>query len=174
MELFKDVHFDFLGKKWWFILPSLILTLAGLAGILIKGGLLYGIDFKGGAEMEVRWEGAPPVDRIRATISPRLKSVSVVAAHDLTGSNEVIVSAELPAGEDLASVRQTIVHDHYAILDTQFPSDRRADQPRFAPPSPDGNSECFRRHAPVFVLAVSSSIWCGRRASHGPRRPYHR
>ena len=54
MELFKDMHFDFLGRKWWFILPSLILTLAGLASLLVKGGPLYSIDFRGGAVMDVR------------------------------------------------------------------------------------------------------------------------
>ncbi len=108
MELFKDTHFDFLGRKWWFILPSLILALAGLASIVASGGPLYSIDFKGGAEMEVGWEGAPPIERIRAAVSSRLKGVSVVAAHDLTGSNEVLISAELPAGEDLSDLRQTI------------------------------------------------------------------
>ena len=108
MELFKDTHFNFLGRKWWFILPSLILTLAGFASILARGGPLYSIDFKGGAAMEVRWEGAPPIERIRAAVSSRLKGVSVVAAHDLTGSNEVLISAELPAGGDLADVRRTI------------------------------------------------------------------
>jgi len=71
MELFRDTHFDFLGRKWWFILPSLILILAGLASILARGGPLYSIDFKGGAEMEVRWEGAPPVERIREAVSSR-------------------------------------------------------------------------------------------------------
>jgi preprotein translocase subunit SecF len=108
MELFRDTHFDFLGRKWWFILPSLVLTLAGLVSLVARGGPLYSIDFKGGAQMEVRWEGPPPIERIRAAVSPRLKGVSFVAAHDLTGSNEVIVSAELPAGEDITSVRQTI------------------------------------------------------------------
>jgi preprotein translocase subunit SecF len=108
MELFRDTHFDFLGRKWWFILPSLILTLAGLVSIVGKGGPLYSIDFKGGAEMEVRWEGPPPIERIRAAVSSQLKGVSVVAAHDLTGSDEVLVSAELPAGGDLTGVRQTI------------------------------------------------------------------
>lgn len=108
MELFGDTQFDFLGRKWWFILPSLILILAGLASMLGKGGPLYSIDFKGGAEMEVRWEGPPPVERIRAAVASRLRGVSVVAAHDLTGSNEVLVSAELPAGGDLTGVRQTI------------------------------------------------------------------
>ncbi|HEV3201285.1 MAG TPA: protein translocase subunit SecF [Bryobacteraceae bacterium] len=108
MELFKDVHFDFLGRKWWFILPSLILTFAGLASLVVKGGPRYGIDFSGGAVMDVRWAGAPPIERIRAVVSSRLNGVSVVAAHDLTGSNEVLVSAELPAEGDLTAVRQTI------------------------------------------------------------------
>jgi preprotein translocase subunit SecF len=108
MELFRNTHFDFLGRKWWFILPSLILTLAGLASIMARGGLLYGIDFRGGAQMEVRWEGPPPIEQIRTAVSSRLKGVSVVAAHDLTGSSEVIVSAELPAGADLSDVRQTV------------------------------------------------------------------
>lgn len=108
MELFKDTRFDFLGRKWWFILPSLILTFAGLVSLLVKGGPRYSIDFQGGAEMEVRWEGAPPIERIRAAVSSRLSGVSVVAAHDLTGSNEVLVSAELPAEGDLTALRQTI------------------------------------------------------------------
>ena len=69
MELFKDTHFDFLGRKWWFILPSLILTFAGLASLLVKGGPLYSIDFRGGAVMDVRCDGAPPIERIRAAVS---------------------------------------------------------------------------------------------------------
>jgi len=108
MELFKDTRFDFLGRKWWFILPSLILTLAGLASLVVKGGPLYSIDFRGGAVMEVRCDGAPPVARIRTAVSSRLNGVSVVAAHDLSGSNEVLVSTEVPAGGDLTALRQTI------------------------------------------------------------------
>jgi preprotein translocase subunit SecF len=123
MELFKDMHFDFLGRKWWFILPSLILTLAGLASLLVKGGPLYSIDFRGGAQMDIRCDGAPPVERIRAAVSKRVAGVSVVAAHDLTGSNEVLVSTEVPAEGDLTALRQTIdqalstVMTKYAIRD---------------------------------------------------------
>jgi preprotein translocase subunit SecF len=71
--------------------------------------------------MEIRWQGQPPIKRIRAALASRLKGVSVVAAHDLTGSNEVLVSAELPMGEDLTGLRQTIdqalstVSTHYSI-----------------------------------------------------------
>jgi preprotein translocase subunit SecF len=121
MELFKDTHFDFLGRKWWFILPSLILTLAGLASLLVKGGPLYSIDFKGGEVMEVRWDGPPPIERIRAAVASRLNGVSVVGAHDLIGSSEVLVSAEIPANGDLAGLRKTMdqalstVSAHYSI-----------------------------------------------------------
>jgi preprotein translocase subunit SecF len=108
MELFKDTRFDFLRLKWWFILPSLILTLAGVASLFLKGGPRYSIDFRGGAVMEVRWESAPPVERIRAAVSSKLYGVSVVAAHDLNGSNEVLVSVQNPAQVDLTALRQTI------------------------------------------------------------------
>src|SRR5260370_319220 len=70
MELFRDTHFDFLGRKWWFILPSLVLTLAGLVSLVARGGPLYSIDFKGGAQMEVRWEGSPPIERVPAAGRP--------------------------------------------------------------------------------------------------------
>jgi len=59
--------------------------------------------------MEVRWEGTPPIERIRAASHPGLKGVSVVAAHDLTGSSEgPRFWLNSPPEEDLTSVRQTI------------------------------------------------------------------
>jgi len=108
MELFRNTHFDFLGRKWWFILPSLLLTLSGCTSLVLNGGPRYGIDFLGGAVMEVRWPASPPIERIRAALSPHLNGVTVVAAHDLTGSNDVLVSVESPADADLTLLRQTI------------------------------------------------------------------
>jgi preprotein translocase subunit SecF len=69
--------------------------------------------------MAVRWEGAPPIDRIRAAVSSRLSGVSVVAAHDLTGSNEVLVSTEAPTGEDLTALRRTI-NEAVFTIDTRY------------------------------------------------------
>ena len=121
MELLKDTRFDFLRWKWWFILPSLILTFAGFVSLLDNGGPRYGIDFRGGAVMDVRWEGRPPIELIRAAVSSRVRGGSAIAAHDLTGANEVLVSAEPPANGDLTALRQTIdqalstVHKPYSI-----------------------------------------------------------
>ena len=58
--------------------------------------------------MDVRWDGVPPVEQIRAAVSSRLSGVSVVAAHDLSGSNDLLVSAQPPANGDLAALRQTM------------------------------------------------------------------
>lgn len=115
MEFFKDTHFDFAGRKWWFILPSAILLLAGAASLFIKHGPRYGIEFRGGAVMDVLWEGTPPIERIRAAVSERVNGASVLAAHDLSGSNEVLVSVQPPSGGDLTSVRETI---REALTDT--------------------------------------------------------
>jgi preprotein translocase subunit SecF len=108
MELFKHARFDFLGKKWPFIAASLVLTLAGLVSLVLRGGPRYGIEFRGGAVMEVRWPDAPPIEHIRSTLSARLSGVSVVAAHDLAGGQEVLISTQLAAESDLPSLRHRI------------------------------------------------------------------
>ena len=117
MELFRNTHYDFLGIKWRFILPSLALLLAGFISLAAKGGPQYGIDFKGGAVMDVGWEGAPPVAQIRSAIASKLPAVSVVAAHDLTGSSEALIS--VPAEGDLNSLRQTL-SDALASIGTGY------------------------------------------------------
>ena len=122
MELFKNADFDFLGKKWWFILPSLALIVAGLGSIVAQHGLLYGIDFRGGTQTEIRWNGTPPIGDIRHAISSKLQGVTVVAAHGTDGSNEVIVSTALSPQENVTAARQTIenalssITTRYSIL----------------------------------------------------------
>ena len=49
MELFRNANFDFLGKKWPFIIVSLLLIAAGMISMIVKGGPRYGIDLRGGA-----------------------------------------------------------------------------------------------------------------------------
>jgi preprotein translocase subunit SecF len=69
MELFKNTNYDFLGKKWPFIIASLVLTVAGFASILMQGGLKFGIDFKGGTLMTVKFSSKPPIEKIRGAFS---------------------------------------------------------------------------------------------------------
>jgi preprotein translocase subunit SecF len=96
MQLFKNTNFDFLGKKWPFIIASLVLTAAGLGSIAAKGGPRYGIDFKGGAIMTVKWSGTPPIEQIRAAMAKRIKGeVLVQNVTDINDKNSVFISTEL-------------------------------------------------------------------------------
>ena len=96
MELFKNPNYDFLGWKWRFIIASLVLSVAGLTSIALKGGLRYGIDFKGGTLMTVKFAGKPPVDAIRAAVSKRISGSGEVTVQTFeSGSNEVAIGTEL-------------------------------------------------------------------------------
>ena len=111
MELFKNTNFDFLGKKWPFIIASLVLTVAGFASILMKGGLKYGIDFKGGANMTVKFDGPPPLEKIRSAMrsSPLIKGeVSVQNFTGATAQNEVEIATEMQAESQLNVNRQAM------------------------------------------------------------------
>ena len=92
MEIFKNTNFDFLGKKWPFIIASLILTAAGLASMIAKGGPRYGIDFRGGVLMYVRFNAEPPEEKIRAALARQISGD--ISIQRISGTNEVIVSKE--------------------------------------------------------------------------------
>src|SRR5271157_486018 len=97
MQLFKNTDFDFLGKKWPFIIASLVLTAAGFGSIAVKGGLKYGIDFKEGVLMTVKFAYPPPLDQIRAAMGRSQKIKGEVSVQNIYGSgaeNEVEIGTE--------------------------------------------------------------------------------
>jgi preprotein translocase subunit SecF len=93
MELFKQTNFDFLGKKWPFIIASLILTAAGLVSLVVKGGPRYGIEFKGGMLMTVKFNAAPPVEQVRSALTKVLANPPSVETFE-NGSNEIQIGTE--------------------------------------------------------------------------------
>ncbi len=107
MELFKNTDFDFLGKKWIFILGSVALSLAGLISMALKGGPMYGIDFKGGTLMTVKFAQRPSAERIRAALAARIAGeISVV---EVFGTQEVMVGTELRQEQELEASRRVVI-----------------------------------------------------------------
>ena len=106
MELFKNTKIDFLGKKWTFIGASLILTVAGLASIAMKGGLKYGIDFKGGANMYLRFNSEPPMEKIRQVLGSKIQGE--ISVQQITGKPEVMVGTQIKDEKELNANRQII------------------------------------------------------------------
>jgi len=106
MELFKNTNFDFLGKKWPFIIASLVLTVAGLASLVMRGGPNYGIDFKGGAVLYLRFNQEPPVQRIRTALESKVRGE--ISVQQITGQPEVLVGTEISNEKELNANRQII------------------------------------------------------------------
>src|SRR5712691_9360325 len=106
MELFKNTNFDFLGWKWPFIGASLVLSVAGLASLGVKGGPRYGIDFKGGALMYLRFNQEPPLDRIRGALNGKIQGE--ISVQQITGKPEVLVGTEIKDEKELNANRQII------------------------------------------------------------------
>jgi len=106
MELFKNTNFDFLGKKVPFIGASLVLTAAGLVSLAMKGGPSYGIDFKGGAVMYLRFNTEPPVQKIRSALEGKIQGE--ISVQQITGKPEVLVGTEIRDEKELNANRQVI------------------------------------------------------------------
>src|SRR6201993_2602612 len=69
IEFFKEPKIDWMGKAKYFYTLSAILLLAGWASIFAKGGLYYGIDFKGGTNVDVRFTQPPSIDQLRKALT---------------------------------------------------------------------------------------------------------
>jgi preprotein translocase subunit SecF len=114
MEIFKHTNFDFLGKKWPFIIVSLLLTAAGLSSLWIKGGPRYGIDFTGGALMDVNFIKRPPAEAIRSALHKRVSGE--IEVQEVSNSQEVLISSGAANEHALQAAR----NDMIATLNATF------------------------------------------------------
>jgi preprotein translocase subunit SecF len=115
MELFKNTNFDFLGYKWPFIIASVILSIAGIGSLVLRGGPRYGIEFKGGMLMTVKFQGEPPVEKVRSALSKALTSPPSVQTFE-NGSNEIQIGTE--AATDPKRADAELAKNRQVVLDT--------------------------------------------------------
>ena len=98
MEFFKGVNVDWMGKAKYFVTLSLILLAVGWVSIFRAGGLRYGIDFRGGTLVYVRFSGPPPIDQIRKGLqSAGLANSSIQGISDISNrgaQNDVVIGLE--------------------------------------------------------------------------------
>ncbi len=97
MNFFREANLDWMGKaKYFFALSTALLLLGGISWVR-KGGLRYGIDFKGGTLVYVRFAQAPPIDQIRAGLASQgLGDSTIQQIGDISNpsANEVVIGLE--------------------------------------------------------------------------------
>src|SRR3979490_2807348 len=97
MEFFKQVDLDWMGKAKYFFALSLALLVVGGASLIKNGGPYYGINFKGGTVVDVRFAAPPPIDTIRNGLTQQgLGNSTIVPVSDIANpnSNEVLINLE--------------------------------------------------------------------------------
>ena len=91
MEFFRNPNVDFLGKKWYFLAFSLVFSVAGLFSMLFWHHIPWGVDFRGGTLVYVKFSHPPNDNVVRAALdrvglhNPRLQG------YGDKGSNEILI-----------------------------------------------------------------------------------
>jgi preprotein translocase subunit SecF len=88
MEIFsQNKIYDFMGKRKLFLSISLFFIFSSIA-LLFTKGLNWGIDFKGGTIVQVKFEKKAPIPKIRGILSKKFDGVVVTKFGD---ESEVII-----------------------------------------------------------------------------------
>jgi preprotein translocase subunit SecF len=130
IEFFKEPNIDWMGKAKYFYALSAILLLAGWTSVFLNHGLRYGIDFKGGTNVDVRFAQPPNIDEIRKGLTVQglgnseIQSISSGGLN--TKSNEVLIFVEQKGQGDeaLDTARAQVItalHSIYGVKDSSKP-----------------------------------------------------
>ena len=95
MEFFHDVNTDFLGKKWYFLAFSLIFSVAGVFSMLFWHGIPWGVDFRGGTLVYVKFSHTPDLQAVRAAMDRVGLHDPKIQTYDQPSLNEVLVDLDV-------------------------------------------------------------------------------
>lgn len=124
IQLFHhDVNIDWMGKAKYFVGLSLLLLAIGWASIWQKGGLMFGIDFREGTMVYVRFAQEPSINAVRAGLTAEgLGNSSIQQIRDITrpDTHELVIGVEqrTTSGQALDAGKAAIV----TALQKTFPS----------------------------------------------------
>ncbi|MGA2374913.1 MAG: protein translocase subunit SecF [Candidatus Sulfotelmatobacter sp.] len=95
MEFFRNTNIDFLGKKWYFLAFSLVFSVAGLFSMLFWHGIPYGVDFRGGTLVYVKFSHTPNDNALRAAMDRAGLHNAKIQRYDVPSNNEVLIDLDV-------------------------------------------------------------------------------
>jgi len=112
VEFFRNTNIDFLGKKWYFLAFSLIFSIAGLLSIFFWHGIPFGVDFKGGTLVYVKFADSPNLNQIRSAMDRAGLKDPRIQTYGPAANNEVLVALEQRETSEAAldQGKNTIIH----------------------------------------------------------------
>ena len=123
MEFFHDVNIDFLGKKWYFLAFSLIFSVAGVLSMLFWHHIPWGVDFRGGTLVLVKFSHKPDVEQIRSLLDRAGLHDPKIQPYDQPSLNEVLIDLDIreTSETDLSQGRNKIIN----ALETNAPAGKQ-------------------------------------------------
>jgi preprotein translocase subunit SecF len=104
MEFFHEPKIDWMGKKWYFIALSLFLAAAGIVSMVVHRGLIYGIDFRGGTMIDVKFAKAPDMDGLRRELERQNLHGATMQRVGQVSEHRVIIGLDLQATASSAAL----------------------------------------------------------------------
>ncbi len=95
MEFFHDVNIDFLGKKWYFLAFSLIFSIAGVCSMLFWHHIPWGIDFRGGTLVYVKFSHMPNDSAVRSAMDRAGLHDAKIQRFGQASDNEVLIDLDV-------------------------------------------------------------------------------
>ena len=95
MEFFRNPNIDFLGKKWYFLAFSLVFSVAGVFSMLFWHGIPYGVDFRGGTLVYVKFSHTPDDNALRASMDRAGLRNAKIQRYGPVSNNEVLVDLDV-------------------------------------------------------------------------------
>ncbi|HKV77019.1 MAG TPA: protein translocase subunit SecF [Candidatus Sulfotelmatobacter sp.] len=120
MEFFHNVNIDFLGKKWYFLAFSLVFSVAGVLSILFWHHIPWGVDFRGGTLVYVRFSHTPDLGQVRTLLDRAGLHDPKIQPYDQPSLNEVLIDLDIreTSEKDLSLGRTKIIN----ALETNAPA----------------------------------------------------
>jgi preprotein translocase subunit SecF len=91
VEFFRNPNIDFLGKKWYFLAFSLLFSVAGVLSMLFWHGIPWGVDFRGGTLVEVKFSHPPNDNAIRDAMDRAGLHNAKIQRYGPAPNNEVLI-----------------------------------------------------------------------------------
>jgi len=95
LEFFRNTNIDFLGKKWYFLAFSLVFSVAGLFSMLFWHHIPYGVDFRGGTLVYVKFSHTPDDNALRTAMDRAGLHNAKIQTYDVPSNNEVLIDLDV-------------------------------------------------------------------------------
>lgn len=116
MRFFPETKFDFVGVRKYFIAISIILIVAGIISIIVKGGLPMSVEFTGGTVIQVKFHEVQKLNELRNLLDDAGFTNAVVQESE---KNTVLIKVSSFETEAEVKLKDALKDKDYEVLSVE-------------------------------------------------------